>query len=152
MKKNWFPFVSILILSYLALFLYTGMSCSNIGIRQLRSEYHKETNLADIWIYGMDMTDDICSKIDAISDVDDSQLRMKLTAESTEGYQIDLYAEKENNITVPYNMDGADFDAGAQQGIWLNSRYAKAHDINVGDMFTEWNRDISGSKGIYNVS
>lgn len=140
MKKNWFPFVSILILSYLALFLYTGMSCSNIGIRQLRSEYHKETNLADIWIYGMDMTDDICSKIDAISDVDDSQLRMKLTAESTEGYQIDLYAEKENNITVPYNMDGADFDAGAQQGIWLNSRYAKAHDINVGDMFTiKWN-------------
>ena len=140
MKKNWFPFVSILILSYLALFLYTGMSCSNIGIRQLRSEYHKETNLADIWIYGMDMTDDICSKIDAISDVDDSQLRMKLTAESTEGYQIDLYTEKENNITVPYNMDGADFDAGAQQGIWLNSRYAKAHDINVGDMFTiKWN-------------
>lgn len=140
MKKNWFPFVSILILSYLALFLYTGMSCSNIGIRQLRSEYHKETNLADIWIYGMDMTDDICSKIDAISDVDDSQLRMKLTAESTEGYQIDLYAEKENNITVPYNMDGADFDAGAQQGIWLNSRYAQAHDINVGDMFTiKWN-------------
>lgn len=140
MKKNWFPFVSILVLSYLALFLYTGMSCSNIGIRQLRSEYHKETNLADIWIYGMDMTDDICSKIDAISDVDDSQLRMKLTAESTEGYQIDLYAEKENNITVPYNMDGADFDAGAQQGIWLNSRYAKAHDINVGDMFTiKWN-------------
>ena len=140
MKKNWFPFVSILILSYLALFLYTGMSCSNIGIRQLRSEYHKETNLADIWIYGMDMTDDICGKIDAISDVDDSQLRMKLTAESTEGYQIDLYAEKENNITVPYNMDGADFDAGAQQGIWLNSRYAKAHDINVGDMFTiKWN-------------
>lgn len=140
MKKNWFPFVSILILSYLALFLYTGMSCSNIGIRQLRSEYHKETNLADIWIYGMDMTDDICSKIDAISDVNDSQLRMKLTAESTEGYQIDLYAEKENNITVPYNMDGADFDAGAQQGIWLNSRYAKAHDINVGDMFTiKWN-------------
>lgn len=140
MKKNWFPFVSILILSYLALFLYTGMSCSNIGIRQLRSEYHKETNLADIWIYGMDMTDDICSKIDAISDVNDSQLRMKLTAESTEGYHIDLYAEKENNITVPYNMDGADFDAGAQQGIWLNSRYAKAHDINVGDMFTiKWN-------------
>lgn len=140
MKKNWFPFVSILILSYLALFLYTGMSCSNIGIRQLRSEYHNETNLADIWIYGMDMTDDICGKIDAISDVDDSQLRMKLTAESTEGYQIDLYAEKENNITVPYNMDGADFDAGAQQGIWLNSRYAKAHDINVGDMFTiKWN-------------
>lgn len=140
MKKNWFPFVSILILSYLALFLYTGMSCSNIGIRQLRSEYHKETNLADIWIYGIDMTDDICSKIDAISDVDDSQLRMKLTAESIEGYQIDLYAEKENNITVPYNMDGADFDAGAQQGIWLNSRYAKAHDINVGDMFTiKWN-------------
>lgn len=140
MKKNWFPFVSILILSYLALFLYTGMSCSNIGIRQLRSEYHKETNLADIWIYGMDMTDDICGKIDAISDVDDSQLRMKLTAESTEGYQIDLYAEKENNITVPYNMDGADFDASAQQGIWLNSRYAKAHDINVGDMFTiKWN-------------
>lgn len=140
MKKNWFPFVSILILSYLALFLYTGMSCSNIGIRQLRSEYHKETNLADIWIYGMDMTDDICGKIDAISDVDDSQLRMKLTAESTEGNQIDLYAEKENNITVPYNMDGADFDAGAQQGIWLNSRYAKAHDINVGDMFTiKWN-------------
>lgn len=140
MKKNWFPFVSILILSYLALFLYTGMSCSNIGIRQLRSEYHKETNLADIWIYGMDMTDDICGKIDAISDVDDSQLRMKLTAESTEGYQIDLYAEKENNITVPYNMDGADFDAGTQQGIWLNSRYAKAHDINVGDMFTiKWN-------------
>ena len=36
MKKNWFPFVSILILSYLALFLYTGMSCSNIGIRQLK--------------------------------------------------------------------------------------------------------------------
>lgn len=140
MKKNWFPFVSILILSYLALFLYTGMSCSNIGIRQLRSEYHKETNLADIWIYGMDMTDDICGKIDSISDVDDSQLRMKLTAESTEGYQIDLYTEKENNITVPYNMDGADFDAGAQQGIWLNSRYAKAHDINVGDMFTiKWN-------------
>lgn len=140
MKKNWFPFVSILILSYLALFLYTGMSCSNIGIRQLRSEYHKETNLADIWIYGMDMTDDTCSKIDDVSNVDASQLRMKLTAESTEGYQIDLYAEKENNITVPYNMDGADFDAGAQQGIWLNSRYAKAHDINVGDMFTiKWN-------------
>lgn len=140
MKKNWFPFVSILILSYLALFLYTGMSCSNIGIRQLRSEYHKETNLADIWIYGMDMTDDTCSKIDDVSNVDASQLRMKLTAESTEGYQIDLYAEKENKITVPYNMEGADFDAGAQQGIWLNSRYAKAHDINVGDMFTiKWN-------------
>lgn len=140
MKKNWFPFVSILILSYLALFLYTGMSCSNIGIRQLRSEYHKETKLADIWIYGMDMTDDTCSKIDDVSNVDASQLRMKLTAESTEGYQIDLYAEKENKITVPYNMEGADFDADAKKGIWLNSRYAQAHDINVGDMFTiKWN-------------
>ena len=134
-KKNIFPILSIIFLSFIAVACYTGFTSSNIGTKNDRKKYHEETALADFWIYGT-FTDEQLDAVSDCSEVNSAQLRFEIDTTDDRNNKIFLYVEDENKVSKPYIKDGEDFEAGSDNGIWLNSRYAEENDISIGDEFT----------------
>ena len=51
MRGNMGQFISVLILSFLATFIYAGFQSNVVGSSKSVDAFHKETNVADAWIY-----------------------------------------------------------------------------------------------------
>ena len=82
MGHNKGQFLSIFILSFLALSMFSIMKSSNIGAYEEIARFHSETNLADGWLYGEGFTTDNLEAVKNLDEVKDAQLRMQITASS----------------------------------------------------------------------
>ena len=137
MKHNFMQFLSIFILSFLAIFVYAGIASSNVGINATREEFHKNTNLASAWIYGNQFSEQDLEAVSHIEGVTGAQLRTKLVmnGQGEDSPAITVYMQKENQIIKPYTMEGKDYDPDDAEGIWLNNRFAEENNIHVGDSY-----------------
>lgn len=137
-KGNFGQFFSIFILSALAIMMFTTFQSSTLGASRAMENYHKETNLADVWMYGENFTEENLKAVKQLSDVKDAQLRMMVTGKSVEqdGAQVDIYLEEENVVTRPYIEEGAEFDPTDTEGLWLSQKFADYWKIKVGDNFS----------------
>ncbi len=134
-KKNLFPILSIIVLSFNAVACFTGITSSNLGTVSDRKKYHEDTVLADYWIYG-GFTAEQLDELRESPLVDKAQLRTEIDTDTENGNRIFLYVEYENEVSKPYITEGEEFAPESDNGIWLNSRYAEENDIAVGDEFT----------------
>lgn len=137
MKQNFGQFFSIFLLSFLALALYTGLEGNVIGGRSAREEFHKESNLADGWLYGEGFTQENLEAVRSLDFVKDAELRMSVTGAAPEynGAQTDIYLLSDNLINKPYLIEGEEYDPADTEGIWLANTFAQAWNIRVGDKF-----------------
>lgn len=138
-KANFAQFFSILLLSLIAMWCYTGFQANVIGGNKARNNYEKSCNFADGWIYGADFDEEQASKIAAISGIRDVQRRTEVLGKADEKYntaEMYCYFQSSPEVTVPHTIDGVDFEADDTEGLWLFSRFAEAWDIHVGDSFT----------------
>lgn len=137
MRKNLIPFVSLMILAMVAMAGFTGLSSSNIGMEKVRAKYHKDTVLADYWVYGKSFNKEQLEKLTNSKGVEKAQFRTQVETLSTDkDYPITLFIEDENKVSKPLNIKGAKFDPKSEDGIWINSRYAEANKIKIGDEVT----------------
>ena len=113
MRQNFGQFFSILILAFLALALYTGLEGNVIGGKQAREAFHKETNLADGWLYGEGFTEENLTAVRALDFVKDAELRMSVTGAAPDynGAQVDIYLLTDNLINKPYLIEGEEYDS-----------------------------------------
>jgi len=137
-KHNFMQFFTIFLLSFLAVFLYAGMASSNVGIKQIQSQYHKDTNLADGWIYGDGFTNEELNAVKSLDHISDAQLRkmIETQGECDNKPTIYLYLEKQNIITKPYVIEGEAFNPDSTDGIWINNRFAEEQNLHVGDTYS----------------
>lgn len=137
MKQNFGQFFSILILAFLALALYTGLEGNVIGGKKAREEFHKETNLADGWLYGEGFTQDNLQKVRKLHFVKEAELRMSVTGSAPEqdGAQVDIYLLTDNLINKPYLIKGEAYDSKDMDGIWIANTFAEEWNIKLGDKF-----------------
>ena len=137
MSHNKGQFLSIFLLAFLALSMFSIMKSSNIGAYEEIDKFHGETNLADGWLYGEGFTTDNLEKVRSLEEVKDAQLRMQITASSVEQNQaqIEVILEDENIVTKPYIMEGEEFNTKNLDSIWLSERFARAWNLAIGDSF-----------------
>ncbi len=135
--KNIGQFVSILILSFLAISLFAGLKASNISAYKKLDELFEKTNNADGWIYSEGFTDEQLESVKKLPDVKDAQLRTHVTANAKEHdqAQLEVYLLPENTVSKPLVTEGAEFDTDDVDGVWLSESFAKAWEIKPGDKF-----------------
>lgn len=138
-KANFAQFFSIMLLSLIAMWCYTGFQANVIGGNKARDDFESDSNFADGWIYGADFSEEQAKKISDISGIKDVQRRTEVLGKADEKYNTaEMYCYFQNNtdVTIPKTVDGADFNTDDENGLWLFSRFAETWGIKVGDKFT----------------
>lgn len=138
-KANFAQFFSIMILSLIAMWCYTGFQANVIGGNKARSDFENSSNFADGWIYGADFNEEQAKKIADISGIKDVQRRTEVLGKADEKYntaEMYCYFQNSVDVTIPRTVEGADFNADDIDGLWLFSRFAETWRIKVGDKFT----------------
>ena len=138
-KANFAQFFSIMLLSLIAMWCYTGFQANVIGGNKARTDFESSSNFADGWIYGADFGEEQLKGIAGISGIKNAQLRTEVLGKADEKYntaEMYCYFQNEKTVTIPRTTDGADFDPNDENGLWLFSRFAETWGIKVGDKFT----------------
>ena len=138
-KANFAQFFSIMLLSLIAMWCYTGFQANVIGGNKARNDFENSSNFADGWIYGADFDEEQEKKIADISGIKDVQRRTEVLGKADETYntaEVYCYFQNSTDVTIPKTVDGAEFDADDENGLWLFSRFAEIWGIKVGDKFT----------------
>lgn len=133
-------FISILILAFLGMFLFTGLINASNGMKNTFDDWADESNLSDIWINYIDLSKDQYNNIKKINGVNDVQKQKVLDlniGEDKNGGQIKVIVPEKNVISMPNVVNGKNFDT-QKQGIWLDEEFANANNYAVGDKVKIW--------------
>jgi len=138
-KANFAQFFSIMLLSLIAMWCYTGFQANVIGGEKARKTFEDNAVFADGWIYGADFGEEQLKKISDINGIDKVQLRTEVLGKADEKYntaEMYCYFQKNTDVTIPLTTEGEDFDPDDEDGLWLFSKFAETWGIKVGDKFT----------------
>jgi putative ABC transport system permease protein len=134
MKQNKTQFISIFLMSILGVFIYSGIGSEWYGLQTTVNNYYKETNFANVWIYGSDFSKEEANAVLNVKGVTGVQRR--LIIDSIANFEnkpaLTLHFIEENNISMCQLVAGEEFSLD-KAGIWLDSLFAKAKGLEVGD-------------------
>lgn len=138
MKQNKWQFISVMIMAFLGVFIFTGIGGEWAGVDSYRKGYYEQTNLADGWIWGENFSNDDLSKIKNIDGVTDAEKRCyaEVTGQDEHNPTVYLYGLEKNSICKPFVVDGEDFNPDAENKVWLDKQFADAKGLKVGDTYT----------------
>ncbi len=150
MKWNKMQFISIFLLAFLGVYVYSGVGGETAGIREVRDKLNEETNLSNACVYGENFSEEDLSAVKAVDGVKDAQRRIFLSAvgESESKPVVYMYFEEENKICMPKVVEGDAYDTKDSKRVWLDKRFADANDLSVGDKYTF---DVKGIKLTYEI-
>ncbi|WP_197662025.1 ABC transporter permease [Mobilitalea sibirica] len=134
LKSNLVQFVSIFVMTFMGIFIFTGMNAVGEGMDQSVSDFYKETKLADALIYGSDFTMEEVQNLRKQEGIHNVERRLQLNASLADNTKsmIQLNIVESNQICLNHIVEGQAFEPD-KDGIWLNSSYAKENLIHVGD-------------------
>lgn len=137
MTLNKTQFISIFLLTVLGVFIYSGVSSEWNGLRRTADDFYSETNLADAWVYGMDFSNEAAEAVGKIEGVTGTERRLTLSGigKFDNDPTIKLHFVESNQISMNRLIAGEEFTA-EKDGIWLDSLFAKAKGLEVGDKLT----------------
>ena len=107
-RGNLGQFISVMILSFLATFIYAGFESNVVGSGKAVEDFHKATNIADAWIYSEGFKSENLDQVKDLDFVEDAQFRTEVrgTTVDYEGAQLDIYLMDESKILTPYLYKG----------------------------------------------
>jgi putative ABC transport system permease protein len=134
MKQNKTQFISIFIMIVMAVFIYSGISSEWFGLFNIVNKYYEETNLADAWIYSTGFDKEAAGKVAEIDGVTGVERRLTLKSVANLGNSpvVDLHFVEDYKISTFKLLEGEAFSPD-KEGIWLDSLFAKAQGLKVGD-------------------
>lgn len=138
MKQNKWQFISVMIMAFLGVFIFTGIGGEWAGVESYREGYYEQTNLADGWIWGEGFSDSDLNKVKNIEGITEAEKRCYLEVMGDDAYSptIYLYGLKENSVCKPLVVDGEEFNPNTANKVWLDKRFADAKSLEVGDAYT----------------
>lgn len=138
LKKYKWQFISILLMAFLGVYIFTGVGGEWAGVENFRAKYYSETNLADGWIYGESFSDDDLNTVLDIDGVTQAEKRCYLQIEGADeaAPQIYFYGLNENSICKPYVVEGEEFSSEKSDRVWIAEQFAKTKGLKVGDDYT----------------
>lgn len=135
-SKMWVQFFSVFMMSVLAIIIYSGMEGVWYGLQCEVEEYYEKTQLADAWVNGINITEEMVSKIEEEPYVDCVEKSMTTTVtlvDENEKPDIKLMSMEEQNLFKPYIIEGREYDSTSDNGIWIDETFAKERNIAIGD-------------------
>ncbi len=138
-KDHKAQFLSIFLMALIGVFAFTGISGEVVGMVDVSNSYYENTNLADGWIYGEEISDDVFSDIKSMEEIKDAQREMVVdtVANYSSDPEITLHVVEGNqNISKFYLFKGKDFDPNDEEGIWIDKRFADGRKLDIGDKIT----------------
>ena len=134
MKNNKMQFVSIFIMAFLGVFIYIGIGAEWYGIQQVYNSYFEETEMADAWVYGENMTDRDVRDILRVEGVTaaENRLTIKTIGDFGNKPEITLSYIGDEEISNMVIVSGKEYDSSID-GIWFDDNFAKAKRLEVGD-------------------
>lgn len=139
LKDHKIQFLSIFLMAFIGVFVFTGITAESAGIEQVSSNYYHDTNLADGWIYGDGFSKDTLKDVKNMSEVKDAYREMIIPAVANYSTDPDitLHIMEENQTISKFHVfKGEDFNASDKDGIWIDKRFADAKDLDIGDNYT----------------
>ncbi|MDR0818519.1 MAG: ABC transporter permease, partial [Oscillospiraceae bacterium] len=129
-------FVSIFLMAFLAVFIYAGVGAEWRGLQKSADDFYRDTNLADVWVYGNGFPQSSAvAEIDGITSVE-RRVTLTAIADFDKSPQVELNFVERGAISAPLVVDGEEFDADDADGVWLDERFADAHELTPGDTLT----------------
>ncbi|WP_455644897.1 ABC transporter permease [Methanosphaera sp.] len=135
MNEHKMQFIAIFLLSFLTMTIFAGMGADTTGMQQNSEEYYNETNLANIWLYGENFSNDTIDEINNISTTTgtDRQVVLESTGNFDNDPTVTLHFTENNTISQYYPVDGSNIDLDDEDGIWLDKRFAETKNLSIGD-------------------
>ena len=138
-KDHKAQFLSIFLMALIGVFAFTGISGEVVGMVEVSSSYYDDTNLADGWIYGEEIDDDVFSDIKSMEEIKDAQREMVVDTVANYSSDPDItlhIVEGKQNISKFYLFKGQDFNPNDEEGIWIDKRFADGRNLDIGDKIT----------------
>jgi len=135
MNEHKTQFIAIFLMSFLTLWVFTGVGSEVAGIQQTVDEFYEDTNMADIWVYSDNITNTTLEKINQIDTTNqmERQLILKSTADISGNPTVTLHFVENNSVSKYYPLEGQEINIDDEDGIWLDKRFADAHNLKIND-------------------
>ncbi|MDR0293004.1 MAG: ABC transporter permease [Oscillospiraceae bacterium] len=135
MGRHKTQFISIFLMAFLAVFIYAGVGAEWRGLQKSADKFYAQANLADAFLYASGFTDEQAEAVGNIPGVTAVERRLELSAAADfeNAPALTLYFVEKNEISKLYLLEGAGFDREDGDGIWLDKRFADAHNVTPGD-------------------
>lgn len=132
-KINKTQFIAIFLMAFIGIFAYSGIYAEYYGLEQTSNDFYSQTNLADGWVYNADFDDSTLDKISDFTTDADRQTVIQSVADMENLPDITLHFIEKGTISKFYTTEGEDFNASDASGVWLDTRFAEARNLHVGD-------------------
>lgn len=134
--ENRWSFLAIVCICSLGIALFSGINLYVSTVENEVSHYYERANLADYWIYKAEVSDSDLSNIRSLDIIREAQ-RRKVTDVALSGSSdavLHIHAVDETaKVNVPELLDGSLLDGSEAGALLLDSRFAEAHGLSVGD-------------------
>lgn len=133
----WPQFLSVFIMAMLSIAIFSGMTSVSTGMKETYEDYANETNLADIFVTGNNITREQTLEVNNLSYVNNAKASMVFSVDVTnEDTTSDIYLNTFLNETLevmnPLLRSGIAL-SDETNGIWLDEDYANAHNLKAND-------------------
>lgn len=138
MKINKTQFISIFLLAFLGVFIYSGVCSEGNGLAVNSERFYKNTVLADAWIYGNGFTEEAAKKVSEVEGVTgvERRLTIKSIGDFSNRPTIKLHFVDAYSISRFYLVEGDVFSLTDKDGVWMDLNFAKAKGLHVGDQIS----------------
>ena len=137
-RKHKAQFLSIFLMAFLGVFVFAGVGGESVGIEVNVNDYYNDTNLADGWIYSININDLFLYQVDCLGAT--TQMERQLVVDSVADFsndpEITLHFVENNTISKFYLLQGEPLDIDDKNGVWLDKSFADAKGLKVGDNIT----------------
>ena len=133
-QRNKVQFMAIFLMMFCGCFLFSGITGEWNGLKSHFEQYIIKQNLADVWVFKQNVTDEDVEKLKEdkrITDVEE-RLVLPMVPQNNKEASLDCYVTEENNISKLCVREGIPFDSG-KDGVWLDALFAKENDYKLGD-------------------
>ena len=139
-SRMWVQFFAVFMMSVLAITIYSGMEGVWYGLRCETNNYYTQTKLADAWVNGSMISDDMVKDVRALDNVKKVSRSMtatvQLDTDEDDKPDIKLMSMDSTALFDPVIRDGESFDKDSSDGIWLDETICKERGLKVGDKIT----------------
>ncbi|MDR0978654.1 MAG: ABC transporter permease [Lachnospiraceae bacterium] len=136
-KFNKSQFVTIFLMVFLGVFIYSGISSYMDGMKNGAQKYYDENNLQDVWVVGSNFTKEDLEQIRELDNVNAAERKLTVmgSIDNIKDSTAQINFIESNDISKFHVIDGIKFDKN-EQGVWIDSYWAENNNLKVGDTLT----------------
>ncbi|MBO8441658.1 MAG: FtsX-like permease family protein [Firmicutes bacterium] len=131
-RKNFGEFLSIFILAFISLFVFSGLLSVSNGINNSYEQWANKSNLATQFVKVRNHDHLNSLKVNKKIVNIDGQFQTNCTLNSNKNKLLQLNIIQKNDVSKFFVKKGASFNKNAY-GVWLDYNFAKKNKLSVGD-------------------